>query len=115
APRDDSELRIVDAADGSIVTATLQPGFVSHVPEWAIYPTTVAGRFARNFPEARRGVDIAFESDLPAAAGMSSSSALMIGIFLVLADLNRIESLERYRSAIRTSEDLAGYLATIEN
>ena len=46
---------------------------------------------------------------------MSSSSALMIAVFLVLADVNRLESLDLYRCTIRTREDLAGYLATIEN
>jgi galactokinase len=114
-PREDSAFRIVDAANGSVVAGALDANRPSRAPGWALYPTTVARRFARNFPEARRGADMAFASDLPAAAGMSSSSAMMIGIFLVLADLNRIESLESYRSDIRTNEDLAGYLATIEN
>jgi galactokinase len=115
AARDDSAVRIVDTADGSVVAFALDPHLQSPQAGWANYPATVARRFARNFPGAHRGADMAFSSDLPIAAGMSSSSALMIAVFLVLADLNRLESHDRYRENIRTREDLAGYLATIEN
>src|SRR6185503_1357560 len=54
-------------------------------------------------------------SDLPAAAGMSSSSAFIIATFFALAGANDLTRSVRYREAMRTSEDLAGYLATIEN
>src|SRR5437660_1404693 len=113
APREDSQIRLVDAKDESVVHVREEPGGTS--PAWAIYPATVARRIARNFPEARRGADIAFESDLPPAAGMSSSSALMIAVFFVLSHVNAIESLDRYRAEIHNTEELAGYLATVEN
>jgi len=58
---------------------------------------------------------MAFASDLPRASGMSSSSAFMIAVFLAIAHLNGIESDPRFRSVVGRSEDLAGYLATIEN
>jgi len=115
APRVDMQVRLVDAADGSVVTLALDAKSEPDASGWATYPATVIRRLARNFPEARRGADIAFQSDLPAAAGMSSSSALMIAAFLALADLNRIDSLDPYRCEIRSREDLAGYLATVEN
>ena len=51
---------------------------------------------ARNFPGATRGADIALVSDLPPAAGMSSSSALMVGVFLVLAEVNRLAARDEY-------------------
>jgi galactokinase len=111
--RDDAQINVVDAKDGSVVRIPNAAG--ASLPSWSIYPLTVARRLARNFPEAKRGADIAFESDLPAAAGMSSSSALMIAVFLALAGVNDIASLDRYRAEIRTQEDLAGYLATVEN
>ena len=113
-PRGDGKVRVVDGADGSVACFPLDPNLEPGAG-WANYPRTVARRVARNFPDARRGADIAFSSDLPPAAGMSSSSALIIGVFLVLADVNAIESGERYRHDIRSREDLAGYLATIEN
>ena len=111
AGRDDADINIADARDGSVVHV----GDAEGAADWAIYPLTVARRLARNFPEATLGADVAFESDLPAAAGMSSSSALMIAVFLVLASVNGIHTLDRYRSEIGTTEQLAGYLATIEN
>ena len=113
SPRDDSQLRIVDAATTSVVSFEIDAD-LGRPGGWANYPATVARRVARNFC-ATRGADIAFESNLPQAAGMSSSSALMIAVFLVLADVNRLESLDLHRRTIRTREDLAGYLATIEN
>jgi galactokinase len=69
----------------------------------------------RNFPGATRGAQIAFASDLPPAAGMSSSSALMVAIWFALADANDIWSHERYLPELNEPLNLAGYLATIEN
>jgi galactokinase len=82
---------------------------------WANYPMTAARRLARNFPAARAGAAIALTSDLPPAAGMSSSSAFVVATFLTLAAVNRLAEDARYRGAIHTPEDLAGYLAAVEN
>jgi len=49
------------------------------------------------------------------ASGMSSSSAFMIGVFLVLAAVNDLSASPAYLAAISNAEALAGYLATIEN
>jgi galactokinase len=76
---------------------------------------TVARRLARNFSCARRGVDLAFSSDLPVAAGMSSSSALMIAVFVSLAKSNDLRSAEEFRREIFSREELASYLGCIEN
>jgi galactokinase len=76
---------------------------------------TVARRLARDFPEACTGADIVFASDLPPASGLSSGSALVISIFLVLAHANALQQSDRYRQAITTSEELAGYLSAVEN
>ena len=115
APRDDDRVRIMDAQDGSTVTCRIDPDLSSSVGDWSNYPLTVVRRIARNFPAARRGVDIAFASDLPPAAGMSSSSALMIATFFAVADANSLDQTDGYRREIRNAEELAGYLATVEN
>jgi galactokinase len=81
--------------------------------DWAGYAMSVARRLARNFG-IERGADLAFASDLPSAAGMSSSSALVISVYLALAAVNRIDRTEEYSRNIRTPEELAGYLATME-
>src|SRR5262245_42036121 len=50
---------------------------------WSNYPHTVVRRFTKNFPNARRGATIAFASNLPPSSGMSSSSAFVVGTFLL--------------------------------
>jgi galactokinase len=46
---------------------------------------------------------------------LSSSSALVVAVFTALAQVNAIEEREEFRSNIRSSEDLAGYLGAVEN
>jgi galactokinase len=114
-PRQDDHIRVLDAACGETIDFPFNPDLSPPVGHWSNYPMTVARRLARNFPGPFLGVDIAFASDLPPAAGMSSSSALMIGIFLALAEVNQLAAREPYRQNIASFDDLAGYLGTIEN
>jgi galactokinase len=114
APRDDRRLVLSDLARHK--TLTLEPDLAAPAESWATYPRTVLNRLVRNFPELTRGADILFDSDLPSAAGMSSSSALMIAVLLVLARVNRLERTATWATNIGTrTEDLATYAATIEN
>ncbi len=111
----DGRIRVIDASTGEVAETALDPAIAPVRGHWGNYPATVARRIARNFPDARLGAELAFSSDLPIASGMSSSSALMIAVFLAIADLNGLGRHAGFRSAIRSAEDLAGYLATIEN
>ncbi len=115
APRPDARVLIVDAATGDSHAFDLDPNLAVPVGEWVAYPMTVARRVARNVPQARTGADIGFISDLPPAAGMSSSSTLLTAVYLAIAAINRLEDRESYQREIRSREDLAGYLGTIEN
>jgi galactokinase len=115
APRSDALVRVLNVSDGQEVCLALDPGLPPPPEPWMRYPATVVRRIARNFPHARQGVDLAFLSDLPLASGMSSSSAFMVAVFLAIADGNRLSEAPAYRQAISTPEDLAGYLATVEN
>lgn len=114
-PRGDRVVQVVDAARIETASFELDPHLTPSLGHWSNYPMTVARRLARNFPAARRGATIVFESDLPAAAGMSSSSALMVAVFLVLAELNHVMDEDAFRANIHGLTDLAGYLGTIEN
>lgn len=115
-PRSDAMVVVTDAATGASERLELDPALASATPgQWSVYPRVVARRFARNFPRARRGADIEFRSDLPQAAGLSSSTALVIAIFLALAAVNRLEEDETYAQLIRSREHLATYLASVEN
>lgn len=130
--REDSSVRLTDAARQDHVAFNLTPDLVPRAGHWSNYPMTVANRIARNFPawrklpacdssEARlrgaslRGADIAFISDLPPAAGLSSSSALVVAIFSVLARINELDQRPEYKTNIQSLEDLAGYLGAVEN
>jgi galactokinase len=115
APRRDPAVRVLNVAEGTAAALSLDPALSEPHVAWMRYPATVLRRLARNFPDARRGADIAFLSDLPPASGMSSSSAFMVAVFLAVSAVNRLDDDARYREVIRTPEDLAGYLATVEN
>ena len=56
-----------------------------------------------------------FESDLPASAGLSSSSALVVGTFMALARCNDLDRDPRWRRDLPTRERLAAYLGAVEN
>jgi galactokinase len=117
APRADGRVALTDLGRGTRLMLELS-GLDGPPPaaSWATYPLTVLRRLSRNFPEMRRGTDLVFESDLPSAAGMSSSSALMIAVLLALVRANRLDTTAAWTGNLRNGpEDLAAYAATIEN
>jgi galactokinase len=113
-PRADSRVCVFDARSREKITLMLSgdPGPV--LQPWTNYVRTVVHRLAVNMPHARTGVDIVFASDLPPAAGLSSSSALMIAVYLALANANSLHQMREYIENIHSPEDLAGYIASIE-
>jgi galactokinase len=115
AARDDRLVRITDAVSSEQVEIEMSSTLAPADGTWANYAITVVRRIARDFPGPLRGADIAFASDLPLAAGLSSSSALVVATFLALADLNALGAHEEYRRAITNADDLAGYLGAVES
>ena len=115
APRTDARVSVHDATSGDRIETKPGRDMPVRQKHWSNYPLTVCRRVTRNFPGATRGVDIAFASDLPSAAGLSSSSALIVATFLALADVNELSSRVEYDESIHGTEDLAGYLGAIEN
>ncbi len=115
APRDDRVITITDLGQGVDAMLELDVDLPQAQGHWSSYPRVVVRRLARHFPAARRGVDVAFESDLPPAAGISSSTAFLVAFYFALAAANDLEHDPSYRSAIRTREDLADFLAAIES
>jgi len=114
-PRDDRQMIVIDAASGETIVFAADPDLEPQTGKWSNYPMTVVRRVARNFPGAVRGADIAFVSDLPPGSGMGSSSALIAGVFLALAEVNHLAARDEYWHNIGSKTDLAGYLGTIEN
>jgi galactokinase len=115
-PRPDRMVRIADAVGNVETQVSLSEDSAAPVQmAWTAYPAATVRRIARNFPGELRGADIAFASDLPRSAGLSSSSALVVAVFTALARSNALEEREEFRSNIRSPEDLAGYLGAVEN
>ncbi len=114
-PRTDNLVRINDIVRRKFVELALSPELAVPAYGWPVYPSVVVRRIARNFPGRLTGADIVLASDLPSAAGMSSSSALVIAIFSVLSAVNHFAERLEYAGNITTAEDLAGYLGCIEN
>lgn len=82
---------------------------------WASYVSVVARRLAANFPGASLGTSIVFASDLPTAAGVSSSSALVVGIAGSLIRRAGLMQRPEWQDAIHDRLELAGYLGAVEN
>jgi galactokinase len=113
--RADSTVRIYDIVRQEIFEFAVSSELEMPARGWQVYAAAVARRLARNFPGAMRGANIALASDLPSAAGMSSSSALVVAIFAVLCAVNHLTERPEYVEDIHTPEDLAGYLGCVEN
>jgi len=113
--RADHGVRIRDARTGEVVEGTLDSSTEGKPGHWGNYPLTVARRVGANFAQPLAGVDMAFASDLPIAAGISSSSALVVATFLVLSEVNQLEVRAVFRQAIDSPEALAEYLGAVEN
>lgn len=121
--REDDQVRLeaVGGEGTGVQSAQFQIQAGAAIPQrdWTLYPRTVANRVAANFggtvSGGLRGCDVAFMSDLPQAAGLSSSSALVVAMFLALSVANDLEATPAYRENLATIEDLANYLGCVEN
>ncbi|HTI39888.1 MAG TPA: galactokinase family protein [Vicinamibacterales bacterium] len=112
--RDDDSFAVEDVAvrESALIAAGTEPSVFSG---WRRYIATATGRLWRNFPGAVRGCDVAFESTLPRASGMSSSSALIVAVSAAVVELNGLHEDPRWVANIRSPLDVARYFACIEN
>jgi galactokinase len=114
AARADRRVRIVDAGTGGSIT--IDPDRpAGDARGWRHYAEVAMARLARNFPGTTFGADVVFASNLPRAAGMSSSSALVVGIATALVQAGAIRERPEWREHISSPLDEAGYFACIEN
>src|SRR5216110_1951176 len=90
-PRSDRETRLVNrdprfAPSAFAVNESIPP---APAGDWSNYPRAAVGAVARRFQDLR-GVDALVESDLPIAAGLSSSSALVVAMALAILHANSV-------------------------
>ncbi|HET9703084.1 MAG TPA: galactokinase family protein [Vicinamibacterales bacterium] len=113
--RADDVVRVGDIFDGQVIEvdpATEAPPRYRGIQR---YVHVVAHRFYLNFPGCQLGTNIAIASDLPRASGMSSSSALVVGVALALVTRANLREHPEFRRHIRDIHDLAWYLGCVEN
>jgi galactokinase len=111
-PRRDAVVRV--HSNGQTVEVPLAVTATGH-GGMSTYIAAVARRLARHFPGITTGVDLGIAANLPAASGMSSSSALVIAVHLALAEANRLRERPEYRAGLAGEEDLVPYLGCHEN
>lgn len=111
---DEPVLKVGDGGRRGRVVMPLSPNAKSGWPRWATYVSAVARRFARDFPHARRGVQVKLRSDLPPSAGLSSSSAFIVAMATALVDANEMEQDARWREAVPDLLARAEYFAAME-
>ena len=117
ALRVDQRIRIFDSGDGSRFELDLSTGRTvpADVTGWRRYANILARRLNRDFPGASLGADISLGSDLPRASGMSSSSALVVGLAHALIRLSGIDQRDDWNAVFASDVDRSGYFACLEN
>jgi galactokinase len=113
-PRADGSASVLDTGSGERCAFPATPDTPAAPGHWSDYVRTVVRRVARDFPGAVPAFDLAVASDLPAAAGLSSSSALVVAAFLAARDAARLEAHPRH-AVVGAPAALAGYLGAVEN
>ena len=108
-------LSVIDGQSGQHVRIHLESNKLESTLPWGQYIQTVVERVQKNFFELPEGGTICFSSNLPSASGLSSSSALVTGLFLSLDTLFDFGKSKPYQGNIRDLEELADYLGHVEN
>lgn len=112
--RDDRTVVLRDARRREALQLSLVQPSKGSIP-WAVYPRTVINRLVRNFGEGVQGMDVALASNLPPAAGVSSSSALTVGLTLAFTAISSLDEHPLWHQAIVDRAALAGYVGALEN
>jgi galactokinase len=119
-PLDGPVLRVASARGRDIVEVPISAAAAATRVGWSIYVAAVARRIARDFPAERgitpegRGVEVYFTSDLPQAAGLSSSSALTIAVARAAADALGLDEHPLFAAHAGSPLQFAEWVAAVE-
>jgi galactokinase len=114
-PRTDGIVRIGDIFDGQVVEVDPAIDTPAQYHGMQRYVHVVAHRLFVNFPGCDLGMNIAIASDLPRASGLSSSSALCVGVALAMIERAGLRQRPEWQQHLRRVHDLAWYLGSVEN
>ena len=113
--RADGIVRVGDIFDGQVIEVDPAREAPAHYRGIQRYVHVVAHRLHVNFPGCDLGASIAIASDLPRASGLSSSSALTVGVALELIKRANLRVRPEWQQHLRRMHDLAWYLGCVEN
>ena len=113
--RADGIVRVGDIFDGQLIEVDPAREAPAHYRGIQRYVHVVAHRLHVNFPGCDLGASIAIASDLPRASGLSSSSALTVGVALELIKRANLRVRPEWQQHLRRMHDLAWYLGCVEN
>ena len=113
--RGDGIVRIGDIRDGQIVEVNPAAEAPPEYRGLRRYVHVVARRLFLNFPGCELGIEMAIASDLPRASGLSSSSALVVGVASALIARAQLAEREEWQRHLPTVQHLAWYLGCVEN
>jgi len=119
-PDASSMLAIVNADTGETVRFNLRKTSSGRAAHWSTYPQAVVRRVVQDLGRGASGRPlsggaIGFSSTLPQAAGMSSSSAMVVAFFLALRALSDLEKRPAYQQQLSARPQVAAYLAAVES
>lgn len=107
-------MRVRQRGSRDVVEVPLVPTARGTSSRWSTYVAAVARRMSRDFPNARGGVEVRIASDIPPAAGLSSSTALTIALTRALADATGLDRDPQFVAHAGTALAFAEYAAAVE-
>ncbi len=113
--RADGRVRVGDIFDGQVIEVDPATEAPAHYRGIQRYVHVVAHRLHVNFPGCDLGANIAIASDLPRASGLSSSSALTVGVALALITRGGLRDRPEWKRHLKRVHDLGWYLGCVEN
>jgi len=120
APDPSNILTLVNADTGDVARIDLDAPVPASTSHWSTYPRTVVRRMTNDLrtimPSASLvGGTVVFSSTLPQAAGMSSSSAMVVAFFMAFLAMSRGTDRSAYERYLSSRSALAAYLAAMES
>jgi galactokinase len=113
--RADGIVRVGDIFDGQIIEVDPSTEAPPHYHGLQRYVHVVAHRFFLNFPGCQLGMNMAIASDLPRASGLSSSSALVVGVAMAMIERAGLRERAEWQRHLQGIHALAWYLGCVEN